>query len=75
PLPRGRIKEGVKEENLVKMLLQVHDELVFEVKNELVNKVARIIKQEMESAYTLRVPIKVDLESGQNWGELKSLVI
>ena len=58
----------------VKILLQVHDELVFEVKNDLVNQVAKIIKKEMESVYTLRVPIKAEIEIGQNWGELRPLI-
>lgn len=52
-----------------KMLLQVHDELVFEVpKNEL-ETVSQLIKKEMESAYILEVPLSVDLGVGNNWLE------
>jgi DNA polymerase-1 len=52
-----------------KMLLQVHDELVFEApKNEL-ETVSQLIKNEMESAYKLEVPLSVDLGVGNNWLE------
>lgn len=56
-----------------KMILQVHDELVFEVPNDEVETVARFIVEEMNSAYTLRVPIETEVEVGQNWGALTSL--
>ncbi|MBU4331935.1 DNA polymerase I [Patescibacteria group bacterium] len=59
----------------VTMLLQVHDELVFEVKSDSTEKIAKIIKHEMENVYTLRVPIEAEIEAGQNWGELKPLNI
>ncbi len=62
-------KEFVKEE--IKMLLQVHDELVFEVKNDLVKHASKIIKYEMENVYKLRVPIEVEIGVGKNWGEAK----
>ncbi len=52
-----------------KMLLQVHDELVFDVpKNEL-DKVQLLIKNEMENAYKLDVPLDVEIGIGQNWLE------
>ncbi len=52
-----------------KMLLQVHDELIFDVpKNEL-EEVKQLIKHEMENAYTLAVPLVVDMGVGQNWLE------
>jgi DNA polymerase-1 len=57
----------------VKMLLQVHDELVFEVKKELVDTVTPWIKETMESAATLKVPIDVEVEIGQSWGSLETL--
>ena len=59
--------------NEAKMVLQVHDELVFEVKEEFVNKVAKVVRDAMEGVYQLRVPIKVDLEVGDNWGETKEI--
>lgn len=56
-----------------KMLLQVHDELVFEVPDKDVNKVGQFVKKEMEDIFKLRVPIKVDIEVGNNWGQLKKI--
>ena len=58
-----------------KMLLQVHDELVFEVAEDKVARAAQEIKKIMENIYKLAVPLKVDLEAGDNWGELKKLLI
>ncbi|MDO8505321.1 MAG: DNA polymerase I [bacterium] len=60
----------LKHESSVRMLLQVHDELVFEIKKELVSEVAPKIKSIMESVYALKVPIVVDLKQGENWGEM-----
>ncbi len=51
------------------MILQVHDELLFEVKNEELDKLSAMVKQEMENAWELIVPIKVDIGSGSNWAE------
>ncbi|MFA4937190.1 MAG: DNA polymerase I [Patescibacteria group bacterium] len=56
-----------------KMILQVHDELVFEVPAGDVKKVAIMVKQEMESAIKLIVPIMVELKQGKNWGEMEPL--
>lgn len=55
------------------MLLQVHDELVFEVADDAVQDVAAIVREMMEFITTLQVPLKVDIEVGKNWGELKLL--
>lgn len=52
-----------------KLLLQVHDELVLEVPNKDIKKVAKFIKTIMENIYKLDVPIIVNIESGDNWGE------
>ncbi len=57
-----------------KMLLQVHDELVFEVAEDKIKKAALEIKKIMENIYQLAVPLKVDLEAGDNWGEMKKLI-
>ncbi len=56
-----------------KMLLQVHDELVLEVPHEEVDTVAPIVREEMESAFTLTVPLQVDIEVGPNWYEMEDL--
>lgn len=52
-----------------KMLLQVHDELVFDMYNEELDSLKLLIKQEMENAFKLSVPLIVDLGEGQNWLE------
>ncbi len=53
------------------MLLQIHDELLFEIDENELNFFAPLIKREMEEAYTLSVPLQVDLKWGSNWEELK----
>ena len=50
-----------------KMLLQVHDELVFDMYNDEIDELSLIIKQEMESAFKLSVPLVVDIDKGDNW--------
>ena len=52
-----------------KMLLQVHDELVFDVHNSEKDQIQDIVKTTMESAVKLKVPLKIDLEFGKNWLE------
>ncbi|MBN1999877.1 DNA polymerase I [candidate division KSB1 bacterium] len=64
------IDQQIKKRNLVsKMILQVHDELVFDVhKNEL-DVMKNLVKKEMEGALELSVPIKADMGMGENWLE------
>jgi DNA polymerase-1 len=50
-----------------RMLLQVHDELVFEAPGSELDEVAALVKHEMEHAAELSVPLVVDLGSGDNW--------
>jgi len=52
-----------------RMLLQVHDELLFEVPEDEVKAVIPLIKEEMENVYPLDVPLKVDVGVGTNWSE------
>ncbi|MDR3011614.1 MAG: DNA polymerase I [Chitinispirillales bacterium] len=52
-----------------KMLLQVHDELVFEVPKRQAEEFAKWVAEEMSAAYRLKVPIKVDTGIGRHWGE------
>ncbi len=52
-----------------KMLLQVHDELVFDVHNSELEKIQPMIKQEMENAFKMVVPLVVEIGIGQNWLE------
>jgi DNA polymerase I len=53
----------------IRMVMQVHDELVFEVKEELVEQYKAQIKSIMENCYHLSVPLKVDVGVGNNWDE------
>ena len=53
-----------------KMLLQVHDELVFEVPPEEVERVQGLVRSIMEGVYELTVPLKVDVKTGSNWAEV-----
>lgn len=55
----------------VKMLIQVHDELVFKVPAKILDRTARKVKDIMENAIELKVPLKVDIKSGKNWLEMK----
>ncbi len=56
-----------KENFKSKMLLQVHDELVFDAHKEELEIIKPIIKEEMENAYSLAVPLDVEMDIGQNW--------
>lgn len=58
-----------------RLLLQIHDELVFEVKNAILKQAAKEIQNCMQEAYTLKVPIVVDVKAGSNLGEMRSLDI
>ncbi|OGZ33588.1 MAG: hypothetical protein A2Y98_01490 [Candidatus Portnoybacteria bacterium RBG_19FT_COMBO_36_7] len=62
-------KLKAKSEKL-KMLLQVHDELIFEVQEDEIDFFAPQIKEIMENIYQLSAPLKVEIEIGSNWGEL-----
>lgn len=52
-----------------KMLLQVHDELVFDVYKPELDDMKTLIKHEMENAYKMAVPLDVDFDTGDNWLE------
>ena len=60
-------KQGIKS----KMILQIHDELIFNVLNSEKDKVKKIIKDKMENVYKLNVPLVVDIEEGTNWYDTK----
>lgn len=63
-----RIAERIREEKLpLRMILQVHDELVFECPRAQVETLAQVVKGEMERAMTLRVPLVASVGFGDNW--------
>ena len=51
------------------MLLQIHDELVFDVFKPELNKVMEIVRYQMENAFKLDIPLSVDIDYGVNWLE------
>ena len=67
-----RVDEEFKRENLqARLLMQVHDELLVETRAETAEQVAAILKNEMESAVTLDVPLVVDVGIADNWMDAK----
>jgi DNA polymerase-1 len=62
----NKLQEG---DYKTKMLLQVHDELVFDVYKPELETIKSLVKNEMENAYQLKVPLDVDLDIGDNWLE------
>ncbi|MFH1305957.1 MAG: DNA polymerase I [Candidatus Omnitrophota bacterium] len=58
-----------------RMIMQVHDELIFDIPQEKVKDVAREVKKHMENVIRLKVPLKVDVESGENWLNMSALTI
>ncbi|MCG3708679.1 DNA polymerase I [Aliarcobacter butzleri] len=65
------IYQKYKDNENIKLLLQIHDELVFEVKDEFVEEITFSIKNIMENIYKLNVPLKVSLSVGSSWKDLK----
>ncbi len=64
------VLKKLREEKLqTKMLLQIHDELVFEAPASEVAHVSELIQREMAQVMALRVPLRVDLNTGNNWAE------
>jgi len=65
-----RVDAALRGSNLdMRMLLTVHDELVFEVAADQVEEAAALVKKEMEAAYDLSVPLRADIGWGPNWAE------
>ncbi len=73
PLGGGKKIKNSEHKSLsqAKLILQVHDELVLEVKKELAEEVANLVKNIMENVVTLRVPVKVGISINRSWGEMK----
>ena len=59
-----------KEQRSARLLLQVHDELIIEAPPEELDAVQRLLREEMVNAVALSIPLKVNVETGENWGSL-----
>ena len=69
-----RLHHALKETHMkTRMILQVHDELVFEVPVEELERTRRLVKKEMEGVAQLAVPIKVEMKVGRNWYEAEPM--
>ena len=67
-----RIDRELRERNLAsKMLLQVHDELVFEVPEDEIDSMKTLVREHMEHVHELKVPLQVDVGVGPNWRDLE----
>ena len=65
-----KISDKIKLNNFKsKMLVQVHDELIFEIYKPELHRMKELIKKEMESVFRLNVPLTVDIGIGENWHE------
>ena len=62
-----------REDSEARMLLQIHDELVFEVPSSQVNALSELVIAEMSNAGQLSVPLKVDVKTGCNWADCEPL--
>jgi DNA polymerase-1 len=54
-----------------RMLLQVHDELIFEVPHDEIEEMTHLVRERMSAAIPLSIPVKVDIKSGTNWGAME----
>jgi DNA polymerase-1 len=65
-----KVQREIEKENLQsKMILQVHDELIFDVHNEEATKLEALVKHNMENAVDLIVPLDVEYKIAENWLE------
>ena len=69
-LAMNKVSQKLKEKAPAsRLILQVHDELIVEAKKEELDIVCKIVREEMEHAFSMSVPLKVDLNVGTNWYE------
>ena len=68
----NHVYERMKKEGLrSRLVLQVHDELLIEAYQPEIEEVKKILKEEMEQAADLKVPLEIDMHTGANWYEAK----
>lgn len=70
------IHNEIKKRNLkAKMVLQIHDELLFDVPNDEMSELVELVRGRMENVLELDVPIKVDIKKGKNWLEMEPVCL
>jgi len=68
------IHRRLRRENLpARMLLQIHDELIFEVPSDQLDYLAKLVTEEMAGVRTLNVPLRVDIKAGPNWADAQDV--
>lgn len=71
-----RLQKIIEEKDLeLNMILQVHDELIFDVPRIKVDEIGTLVNKIMSEAYPLLIPLKVDLQTGPNWHDMKPLIL
>ncbi len=68
----SRMIEEKRWSKKVYLLLSIHDELLFEIKEDILNEAAPVIRDLMEKIYKLQVPLKAGIKTGRNWRETKA---
>jgi len=71
----NKVYNKYKDKDDVKILLQVHDELIFSIKNDKIKIYAKEIKEIMENVCKLSIPLIAEIKTGASWGDLKKLEI
>ena len=56
-----------------KMIMQIHDELVFDVEKKELENFAAMVRKKMETVLELSVPVRVDMKTGKNWSEMEEI--
>jgi len=73
-----KAKESLEKEklwgNTAKLVLHIHDELLFEVADDSIDRVVSLVRPIMENVYRLSVPLSVSVSSGKNWGEMQKIL-
>jgi DNA polymerase-1 len=68
------IRNEINKEKLkTKMILQIHDELLFDVPKGELSRVACLVKDKMENVVKLKVPVRVDIKKGDNWQDMEEV--
>lgn len=67
------LKKGGWSPKKARMVLTIHDELIFEIADDILEETARELKKIMEGCYAVSVPLVVEVRAGTNWGEMQKL--